>query len=53
MDDAWRIDVRLLGALKVQGARLDGDYMQHMAAHLGVGDLLARAIKEAKKGQIE
>ena len=44
-DCQWR-DV--LGVLKVQGDRLDRDYMQHMATDLGVADLLQRVWGEAK-----
>jgi hypothetical protein len=43
-DRQWR-DV--LGVLKVQGERLDRDYMQQMAVTLGVADLLERAFVEA------
>ena len=35
-----------LGVLQVQGGRLDLTYMRHMAAGLGVQDLLERAIQD-------
>ena len=40
----WR-DV--IGVLKVQGERIDRDYMCRMAAELGVVDLLERALQES------
>jgi hypothetical protein len=43
-DLQWR-DV--LGVLKVQEGHLDHDYMRHMAASLGVADLLSGALGEA------
>jgi len=41
----WR-DV--LGVVKVQGERLDRNYLRDWAAQLGVADLLGRIFKEAK-----
>ena len=35
----------VLGVLKVQGERLDLDYLRQMAAGLGVSDLVARALQ--------
>jgi hypothetical protein len=45
-DMQWR-DV--LNVIKVQGERLDLDYMRQWAKELGVADLLEQAISEAKK----
>ncbi len=41
----WR-DV--LGVLKVQGARLDGDYLREMASRTGLVELLDRALAESR-----
>jgi hypothetical protein len=43
-DQQWR-DVK--GVLKVQGARLDLDYIRRRAVELGLGDLLQQALVEA------
>jgi hypothetical protein len=37
----------ILGVLKVQGGRLDADYMVRWAVELGVRDLLEKAVEEA------
>jgi hypothetical protein len=41
---AWR-DV--LGVIKVQAGALDAEYLRRWAPHLGVADLLERALSEA------
>jgi hypothetical protein len=38
----------ILGVLAVSGPHLDRDYMEHWSAHLQVGDLLAKATREAQ-----
>jgi hypothetical protein len=43
-DQQWR-DVK--GVLKVQGARLDVDYLRRRAGELGLGDLLQQALVES------
>jgi len=43
-DRQWR---DALGVLKVQGERLDLEYMHRMAAGLGIGDLLSRVLEGA------
>jgi hypothetical protein len=45
-DRQWR-DV--LGVLKVQGDRLDREYLNRVAVELNVTDLVARAFEEAKR----
>ena len=37
----------ILGVFRVQAERLDGAYLDHWAAELGVGDLLADARRAA------
>jgi hypothetical protein len=37
----------VLGVLKVQGSRLDLDYLRHWAAEIGVAGLLEQALEEA------
>lgn len=37
----------VLGVLKVCAPRLDGDYLRHWAAELGVADLLTRALADS------
>jgi hypothetical protein len=45
-DVQWR---DILNVIKIQGHRLDLEYMQRWAQELGVADLLEQAILEAKK----
>ncbi len=45
-DLQWR---DILNVMKIQGDRLDREYMQHWAQELGVADLLEQALVEAKK----
>ena len=48
-DRQWR---DLLGVLKVQAGRLDGDYLTQWASQLSVTDLLRRALDEAGLAQV-
>ena len=43
-DHQWR-DV--VGVLKLQGSRLDGQYLRDMAGQMRIGDLLDRAVRVA------
>jgi hypothetical protein len=43
-DQQWKDSV---GVLKVQGQAIDRGYLAHWAAHLGLEDLLDKALKEA------
>jgi hypothetical protein len=38
----------VLNVIKVQGGRLDRDYLRHWAAQLGVGDLLERVLDQTR-----
>ncbi len=38
----------VMGILRTQGERLDYSYLQHWAAHLGIEDLLRRALEKAE-----
>jgi hypothetical protein len=41
----------ILGILRMQRGHLDGDYLEHWAKELGVGDLLRRATEELDTGR--
>jgi hypothetical protein len=43
-DRQWR---DILGVIKVQGKRLDGDYLLRWGSELGLGDLLEKALRDA------
>ena len=45
-DRQW---IDILGVLKVQGERLDRQYLQRQAEELGVADLLERALREGEE----
>ena len=48
-DRQWR---DILGIIRVQGERLDQDYLQRNAAVIGVSDLLQRALGEKGDGAV-